>query len=384
MPTRPVSNSEPVQEVELFECYDCSEEFTEDELNPSPHNEQVCENCEMDNYFWCESCGNGDYMDYCCWSDYHEATYCESCYPDNGEDVDLESFSSSVETPELDGNTFLKNKFDRMVGLEIETISPDESDGNHPSTFTKMTDGSIESEGDWGYEYVSKPMNGDHLFWEIDRMNGYLRSREYRVNRSCGLHIHIDARDLYWKELRGIMLVTKSFEKTIKSMMPNSRSDVNWCKSLPMDKVNIQRISSDSDFIQTWYDNCNEPPSMDKYNDSRYHGLNLHARVYLGTIEFRYHSGTINSTKIKNWITICQSIIQRGILLGKQIDNTLSQEEYSDNEIRELIFSEDDLGLEKFIKYLKLEDIKNYIIRRIFKFNRPVYDTDRVYINNNI
>ena len=69
-------------------------------MNASPHGERVCESCEMDNYFWCESCGDGDYMDYCMYSEYHEESYCESCYPGDGDDVDLNSFDdSSIDIP---------------------------------------------------------------------------------------------------------------------------------------------------------------------------------------------------------------------------------------------------------------------------------------------
>lgn len=366
MPTRPVSNSEPVQEIQMLECYDCNEEFPENEMNASPHGERVCENCEMDNYFWCESCGDGDYMDYCCWSDYHEASYCESCYPGNGDDVDLNSFDdSSIDIPT--GNTYFNNEFKRMAGVEIETIYPyEEADAHHPTSFRRTSDGSISSDGNGrGYEYVSKPMNGDHFWNEIEKMTGYLGNHNFWVNKSCGLHVHIDARDLFYKELKGIMLVTKSFEKTIKNMMPRSRRKTNWCKDLPFEKNTIRRIYDDSDFISRWYDHTGEMPSSDKYNDSRYHGLNLHARVYLGTIEFRYHSGTNNPTKIKNWITICQAIVQKGIEVGREYKAELT--EY-DKATKEILFTNGDLGIEKFIKYLELEDIEEYIIKRFHKF----------------
>ena len=96
-----------------------------------------------------------------------------------------------------------------------------------------------------------------------------------------------------------------------------------------------------------------------------YHGLNLHARVYLGTIEFRYHSGTNNPTKIKNWITICQAIVQKGIEVGREYKAELT--EY-DKATEEILFTNGDLGIEKFIKYLELEDIEEYIIKRFHKF----------------
>ena len=167
-------------------------------------------------------------------------------------------------------------------------------------------------------------------------------------------------------------------------MVAKSRGGTNWCKPLPvyMTKERIMRINNDTDFIGTWYESCEEAPSFDKYNDSRYHGLNLHARVYLGTIEFRYHSGTNNATKIKNWITICQSIVQKGIELSRVIHDGSDQETWTD-ETKKLVLQKDDLGLEEFIDILRLRRIKQYIISRVRKFDRPVTDTDIEYINNN-
>lgn len=86
-----------------------------------------------------------------------------------------------------------------------------------------------------------------------------------------------------------------------------------------MSVESILSIDSDSDFIDLWYDSCDASRSMDKYNDARYHGMNMHARVYLGSVEFRYHSGTNNPIKIKNWMYVCQGITRTGIILGKAL-----------------------------------------------------------------
>ena len=380
----PVENQTTEQPDPQVACCDCEEEYQIEELENSPQGDLVCEYCISENYFWCDMCGDGDNRDYGYWSDTYDCYYCESCYPGEGEDVDLHSHRGITMEGDVEGDTFSSNTFKRMVGVEIETISPDEQGSDQPSSWKRSSDGSISSDNGRGYEYISTPMNGDHLFHRIDMITDYLRRNGFWVNRSCGLHIHIDARDLFYKELKGIMLVMKSFEKTVLSMMPDSRHTTNWCKPMKIDKSAIMKIHNDSDFIESWYDFCNEPPSSDKYNDSRYHGLNLHARVYLGTIEFRYHSGTNNPTKIKNWITICQSIVQKGIEISKIIHDNPDPERWADSSLKKLVFVEDDLGLEAFINILKLDDIKQYIISRVRKFDNPgLYNKDREYINSN-
>ena len=386
---------------EHINCYECEQPTQPDDLcqNPmSPDNEdrRVCIDCECECYSYCADCGVADYNDNMRWSEYYEETYCQDCFPSGAGDVDLEAYENTSEASFVSygDNTFEENKFSRFVGVEIETIFPcDGFSGSdipdfYPSTFRHTYDGSIETNNGRGTEFISEPMNGDILFKNIDRMCEYLQSCDYYINRTCGFHVHIDARDLYYRELRGIMLVVKSFESTLKNMMPNSRQESNWCKSLNANKYDIRNISSDTEFIMSWYDWANEPPSMDKYNSSRYYGLNLHARVYHGTIEFRYHSATNNRVKMKNWITICQSIVEQGIKLGREIDDIPVQSEVEDEKFRDFLYNNRDLGVEKFIKYLELEDIESYILKRVSKFclnkRNTLSGKDIEYIHSNI
>ena len=343
-----------------------------------------CEDCYNEVFTQCEDCGEVIEYEYAN-NDDNGYTYCNYCWDSRHENVDLNSFDNSLSVYNPPENTtFEHNKFERFVGVEIETLGPsDYYPGDKPDSFYTSSDGSVgTSDEDYGgYEFISQPMCGDTLFSEIDKMGAWLRSQAFRINKTCGLHIHIDARDLYYKELKGIMLVTKAFESTIFSMLPSRRYDSNWCKSINMSVNAIKALQSDSDFIHSYYDHCDEHPSLDKYNDARYQGLNLHARVYLGTIEFRYHSGTNNPTKIKNWITICQSIVEKGIALSREFDN---KSEDWDADTHLLMNANGDLGLQAFVEILELDAIKYYILRRVCKFDRPSTEESRQYMDNEI
>ena len=249
------SNQE--QEVTTFQCEFCELEYERSSnYMQNEDGEDLCYDCYYENYHSCESCGDEIHNDYVMYSDHMDAYYCEGCYPGDGEDIDLDNYCGTniPASHSAEGDTFSINKFERLVGVEIETIADEEPNDLHPESFRRSYDGSIE--GEHGCEYISKPMNGDQLFHEIEAMGDYLWNEEYHMNRTCGLHIHIDARDLFYKELKGIMLVVKSFEDTIFSMLPNSRSKTNWCKKLPISKQNIMQMHSDSDFIASWYDYC--------------------------------------------------------------------------------------------------------------------------------
>jgi len=377
MPFVEPNNSEE-QDEQMFKCSHCEQEEDVSIRFESEGGEAYCEDCYYECYRHCCDCGMEVDADYIMFCDRADDYFCESCYPED-EYVDLASFTEiSVPLP-VEGDAFVLNKFERAVGVEIETIGNNSDFISLLPDFRVTRDGSISDTGDdEGFEFISKPMRGDHLFFEIDNICSHLIDNGFWMNRTCGLHIHIDARDLFYEELKGIALVARSFERVIFSMMPKSRNGTNWCKHMQMNKDAIKRIDSNEDFIEKYYDSCGEYPSMDKYNDARYHGLNLHARVYLGTIEFRYHSGTNNPTKIKNWITICQSIVQKGIELGKVMDEAPEDWDSKTNKL----MNEGELGLADFIDILELHDISQYIVGRVRKFNHYTSDTDAQYWAN--
>ena len=218
--------------------------------------------------------------------------------------------------------TFNTLNISRLVGIESEVVldrtDKDENGdsfarGDIPHGWSSTYDGSIHGDG---IELISKPANGDLLKERIDSLSTWSRSYNVDVNRSCGLHIHIDATDTTWEDLKWISIVNKKIESYIFSMMPESRRNSNWCKPMEMSLDDLTECNSSEHFVEMYYDGYGV--SSEKYNDSRYHGLNLHARFYLGTIEFRYHSGTTNSIKITNWIKLCNSIVETGLMLSRE------------------------------------------------------------------
>jgi hypothetical protein len=97
-------------------------------------------------------------------------------------------------------------------------------------------------------------------------------------------------------------------------MIPKHRMESRYSK--PMDEIDskiILEVKNARDFCDLWYYRMNNTQATtEKYNDSRYRGLNLHSRFLHGTIEYRYHHGTISDYYINNWILFCLSISDYG------------------------------------------------------------------------
>lgn len=350
---------------DIYNCEDCGHSMWSESnnLRLTENGDGYCEDCYYEIFNHCDGCECEYSRDDLHWSESSEMYYCDQCY-EYGSEVDLDSYSQRNMGENARSNRIIKSM--RLVGIEVETVSSgwnfwEEEDGEYPHTFRPVHDGSIDSRGDGsGVEWVMRtPSNGDELYTRITSLTEYL-NRGFDVNRSCGLHVHVDARDCEWRQLKHILLLGKAVQDVIYKMLPPSRDNGRWCRRIPMSRSDIFAIDSNEDFIEAWYNSWGVNPSMEKYNDSRYCGMNMHSRIINGSVEFRYHSGTINQEKILNWVKICTAIVDVGIEISKGKKETV--------EIENAIKGRD-LTYEEFFKYLKLDDdVREYVDQRMSKF----------------
>lgn len=304
---------------ELYNCNSCQDGMTSEyeELHWNNAGEAYCRDCYYDMYSHCYDCGAEVHCDYVMWSEEDEEPYCEDCYDERRQHVDLESYNRRTN---IESESFERIISNRMVGLEIECYSDGWNywdEGDIEGNWRAVHDGSISAYGDYSraVEFVSKyPVNGDKLWYDIAQITSYLNEDSdypFSVNKSCGVHVHVDGRDLNHVGLKVAMLIGKSAQDIIYKMMPPSRDNSRWCRRIALSRQKILEIDSNEQFIESWYDAWNVNPSMEKYNDSRYCGMNMHARIIHGSVEFRYHSGTTNFQKIINWVKLCTAIVDR-------------------------------------------------------------------------
>lgn len=170
-----------------------------------------------------------------------------------------------------------------------------------------VTDGSIQvnSNMDPGMcgELVSPPLSGENGIEQLRKVVKALAEVGGTVNKTCGLHVHVDANDLNAGQILSVVRRYAHFENEINSFMPPSRRQSRWAGSVGGDYVN------------------NLLNLVNRYNNPRntFGGLNRYMAVNLasyarhGTIEFRQHSGSTNATKISNWITFCLYFVNKAI-----------------------------------------------------------------------
>lgn len=209
------------------------------------------------------------------------------------------------------------NRFNRKFGIEIELygvnktalnaeinrlgVTCDIERYNHTTRghWKIVTDASISGTRGDACEIVSPILKGADGLEQLMKVCQALKTCRALINKSCGLHVHFDANNFQLKTWKNIYKNYINFEATIDSMMPNSRRGNNnrYCKSL----LNSLNTKSNA-FSKIDAARNIEGIAKAVTNRSRYAKVNAESYFRHGSIEFRQHSGTIEYTKMENWI----------------------------------------------------------------------------------
>jgi len=153
---------------------------------------------------------------------------------------------------------------------------------------------------------------------DIQEIIRKLRGAGAKANESCGIHVHIDGSPHTPKTLRNIVNIMASKEDLLYKALQIHVSREHYCKKANekfLDDINRIRPQSIDRLNELWYGGRDR--SSAHYDDSRYHGLNLHSLFSKGTIEFRLFNSTLHAGKAKAYLQLClaishQALVQRG------------------------------------------------------------------------
>jgi len=220
----------------------------------------------------------------------------------------------------------------RQFGVEIEFIGANPRDvaeaindagidtfyeGYHHRTrsyWKIVTDGSLSYNSAGAGEIVSPILKGEQGARQLEKVLNVLEGIEgIRVDRSCGVHIHLDVSDLTVGQVQNVYARYSDFEGQIDMIMPLSRRANNnrWCRSIGYQKGNVtsKRITTKRTLAYAQEGDC----------AGKYHKVNINKLTEYGTIEFRQHSGTHSFVKVINWLSFLQAFVDTGAALTTSV-----------------------------------------------------------------
>jgi len=330
-------------------CADCGERIYKDDASYTADDYPICERCYDDNYFYCDRCERVYHNEH--WAN----GVCEWCCEDDG----------SPEATPNDRRYYRKSRRDLPVGVEIEAEGGDYLDVYDeltPKGFGVSKDGSLQD----GIEVQVPASNGGNTDKLIIQACESLRMNGFRISSRCGLHIHIEFPSRR-KTIKRLLLMVYACEPILYAVNPQSRRDNNFCKPLASAFKISEILSTESVQIdKLFYSKGNGHTTKrdirfykkSKWNDCRYFGFNLHSLFYRNTIEFRYHSGTIEPQKIISWAKLLRSIL------------LYVRYAYDKSEVLKLIEQPTILGKLKYLSnMLKLDgSLTSYFLNRYIRF----------------
>jgi hypothetical protein len=177
--------------------------------------------------------------------------------------------------------------------------------GHNGSAWNLKSDGSVTGSG---LELVSPPLSGDDGLEQVKVVLRALRAAGARVDRTCGLHVHHEVRDL---GAVGVVRFARSWSNNQELIdwlvAPSRRDNGGYCRRLDSSDLSaMNRVSAGDRSV----------PCRD-----RYRVVNVSSYSRYGTVEVRQHQGTLEFRKVEAWIRLGQSMLDaclQGEALGQQ------------------------------------------------------------------
>lgn len=208
-----------------------------------------------------------------------------------------------------------KNKY---VGVELEFLLPTNMEGrNLAAAFIEegITKG-VEIKGDGsingnGVE-VCLLAKQSEISGHVKKVCKALKKIGCKVNKSCGLHVHLDMRNRdKRKSFKALVEELPELTKMVdKSRLKNTYCQINKTKEL--DK--IMEVNSGSMYNPTT-DRYEYPRvQCESFETNRYLAINPWSLDEHNTIEVRLHEGTIDDKKINSWIKKLVETVEKATL----------------------------------------------------------------------
>lgn len=194
--------------------------------------------------------------------------------------AEFQNFITRVKKMDLNPKVF---RYNRAISVEIEgfaSVGFEAMSQALPIWARTGGDGSIRVPTGRRYQAheVKALFPRELMEPRLYRLCSILNALDFRVNRSCGLHVHVDRRGMSEPEVVKLARRVDKWIDQLIELFPLSRRDNSYCKGgIAM--------------------------------GDRYRRVNVSAFSKYQTLEFRIHSGTCNYTKILMWIRLIELLM---------------------------------------------------------------------------
>ena len=346
LPQESVSECGSSRDCGCCECFSC-------ERCGGCH-DSGCSNCrQCNNCCECVTCQNchsitSDIDNFC-----FDCNNCTSCCDCNNSDADddyradrMKHFIPTIKTRKEFACT-------RLVGVEWEYNSVDYS-STPLREWTNRWEGAIQEDGSCGMEIVTPPLGGDYIRLALTDLAKSFKRAEAQVDSRCGIHVHVDARDLNWDDMYRLLKVYAKVEPLLYLIAGQHRISNTYCvpcgkefmgafnsscgikvsdgrsstskASKDAHKNNLANLKASIMRFPLGLSNVDETKEWQRFNSAkksngRYRGMNIAPWVAGrmrghgskikkdATIEFRIHRHSLDAERVIGWSQLCAKMV---------------------------------------------------------------------------
>jgi hypothetical protein len=200
-----------------------------------------------------------------------------------------------------------------------------------------VTDSSLT--GSINCEVVSPKLAGEEGFRQITLVCNALEAIGAKVDKSTGMHVHVDVADLDFNQMRRVVKTFVKYEDSFDALIAPSRRNAYFARSnigsllgyytTPAGCPGWNRYGAPyhaehngatreqmCELAFTVLDGCRNLDALRQLfinaagsGEARYHKLNIEAYWRHRTFEYRCHQGTTNAAKVVAWVKLCVQMI---------------------------------------------------------------------------
>jgi hypothetical protein len=238
----------------------------------------------------------------------------------------------------------------------------------------------IKTDASCGWEVASPALMlneaGDNA--ELKAVTEKLASLQPRIDRSCGLHVHVEVLDFDWRDLRNLVALWARYEPFVFELCPPSRrTNQTYCAPIRKSMWDAPDAGHWTRFESIL--NTNTQAAVQGMPQPR-GALNLAHFWPSHRIEFRLGAGTVQYEKIARWVQFLLSFVGR----VKQTNMPMIQTGQWSNRGFSTTYVAKMLGLapSRYVPETEITDasrkLVEWIDRRRTQFQRPgVSDEER-------
>jgi len=226
------------------------------------------------------------------------------------------------------------------------------------AAWCKKWGASVHSDGSCGWEAVSAPAAGDFIVEQLTELGAAFAKAGTSCDQRCGVHVHVDARDLKWADMSRLLRLYSKLEPALYLLGGQERLNIRYCapwadafaaldteagQADPKGVILRALYSAESQrngraavdgkkAVQAAWQGASGPAKKAGY---RYRGLNPAPWVARyrkengpnivkktgnyairkvpardATVEFRLHEGTLDANELIQWTKLCVRLVE--------------------------------------------------------------------------